>query len=178
MLRMDTWVQTVPDEPTKVATLPGHFFRHAGQDAASLSRLVKEHCVDYRSLYRTTAWASDVRRSSDDPFGGGAYTVLGWTSTAILRLNLSRRLDALNPVAAFRLLDQPEIAQIERCTTEYVVLRSRWGFGNEWPAEFTGGISGLDIDLWVAPGPTELDGAVALDIQTYLARFVGTEFTD
>ena len=63
MLRMDTWVQSVPDEPTKVATLPGHFFRHAGQDAASLSRLVKEHCVDYRSLYRTTAWASDVRRT-------------------------------------------------------------------------------------------------------------------
>jgi hypothetical protein len=36
--------------------------------------------------------------------------VLGWTSAALLRSSLSSRLDALNPVAAMRLLDQPEIA--------------------------------------------------------------------
>ena len=177
MLRMDTWEQA-PHEGTRVATTPAHFFRHAGQSAASLARLIREHCVDYRCTDHVTVWAREVRG-----FGAGlvtedAYEVLGWTSAAILRTSLSRRLDALNPVAAFRLLDQPEIGNLELSRSDYVVLRSRYGFGNQWPAELSGAISGLDLDLWIAAGPTELDGAVALDFETYLRRFAGTEIAE
>lgn len=178
MLRTDTWERVIPGEPTRrVATLPMRLVRHPGQTPASLSAVLREHCVDFRSLYRTRAWTRDPGDASHAP-AGDAYAVLGWTNSTILRTTLSRRLDALNPVAAFRLLEQPEIERIERVSAEYVVLRSRYGYGNEWPPELAGAISGLDVDLWIAPGPTELDGAVALELGTYLQRFAATEFAD
>lgn len=178
MLRIDTWEPTVPAPATRVITHPGHYVRHAGQSVASLSRLVREHCVDQHCLDHVTAWAHETRGYGADPVTEDAYSVLGWTTPAVLRASLSQRLDALNPVAAYRLLEQPEISALERATHDYVVLRSRYGFGNEWPAELAGAISGLDIDLWLAPGPAELDGAVALDLDSYLRHFAGTEIAD
>lgn len=177
MLRMDTWEPTTSHLTSRTETRPGHYFRHAGQSAASLDRLVREHSLDYRCTDRVTAWAREVRGlgADFDVLAEDAYSVLGWTSAAILRSTLSRRLDALNPVAAFRLLDQPEIGQLEQSHADYVVLRSRYGYGNEWPAELSSAISGLDIDLWITAEPAELDGAVALDFDTYARRFAGTE---
>lgn len=175
MLRIDTWEPAVPATATRVATLPRHYIRHAGQSAASLSRLVRDHSVDHRCVDRVTAWAHETRGSGADPVTEDAYSVLGWTSAAILRSTLSGRLDALNPVAAYRLLEQPEISLLERAATDYVVLRGRHGYGNEWQDELTGAISALDIDLWIAPEPDELDGAVALDMDSYLRHFAGTE---
>ena len=180
MLRMDTWEQTASHPTTRIGTTPGHYFRHAGQTAASLTRLVREHSVDYRCTDHVIAWAREVRGfgADHDLPTEDAYSVLGWTSAAILRSTLSRRLDALNPVAAFRLLDQPEIGQLEQSHVDYVVLRSRYGYGNEWPPELSSAISGLDIDLWIAAEPAELDGAVAIDFDTYARRFDGTEIAD
>lgn len=175
MLRMDRWEQAAPHAATSVATSPTHYFRHAGQSAASLARIIRERSADYRCTDHITVWTREVRGYGPDPVTQDAYEVLGWTSAAILRTSLSRRLDALNPVAAFRLLDQPEIGNLELSRADYVVLRSRYGFGNEWPTEFSGAISGLDLDLWLSAEPAELDGAVALDFDTYLRRFAGTE---
>ena len=178
MLRMDTWEQAASRTATRVVTSPTHYFRHAGQSAASLARLIREHCVDYRCTDHVTVWAREVRGFGPDLVTEDAFEVLGWTTAAMLRTSLSRRLDALNPVAAFRLLDQPEIGGLELSHSDYVVLRSRYGFGNEWPAELSGAISGLDLDLWITAEPAELDGAVALEFETYLRRFAGTEIAE
>ncbi|MGC3993026.1 MAG: hypothetical protein QM779_02665 [Propionicimonas sp.] len=175
MLRIDTWEPGAPHATVGVATRPGHYFRHAGQSPASLSRLVRDHSTDFRCVDRVTAWADESR---GDGSREADYSVLGWTSAAVLRTSLSRRLDALNPVAAFRLLDQPEIEQLDRSRNDYVVLRSRRGYGNEWQPELSGAVSALDLDLWIGAGPGELDGAVALDVETYLRRFAATEFSD
>ncbi len=179
MLRMDTWEQDdAPQSATRVATRPTHYFRHAGQSAASLARLICDHSIDYRCTDHITVWAREVRGFGPDLVTEDAYEVLGWTSAAILRTSLARRLDTLNPVAAFRLLDQPEIGSLELSRADYVVLRSRYGYGNEWPSELSGAISGLDLDLWIGAGPAELDGAVAIGFETYLRRFAGTEIAD
>ena len=178
MLRMDTREQAAPRTATAVVTSPTHYFRHAGQSAASLARIIREHSVDYRCTEHVTVWTREVRGFGPNLVTEDAYEVLGWTSAAILRTSLSRRLDSLNPVAAFRLLDQPEIGKLELSRADYVVLRSRYGYGNEWPAELSGGISGLDLDLWISAEPAELDGAVALDFDTYLRRFAGTEIAE
>lgn len=177
MLRIDTGEPGLPARTTttRVVTYPGSYVRHAGQSAASLRQLLRQACVDHRCVDRVTGWAREVGAPAGHQVTEDAYAVLGWTSAAVLRANLSRRLDALNPVAAFRLLEQPEIARLERSNSDYVVLRSRYGFGNEWPAELSGAISALDIDLWFAVGPAELDGAVALDLESYLRRFAVTE---
>ncbi len=110
MLRMDRWEQAAPHAATSVATSPTHYFRHAGQSAASLARIIRECSADYRCTDHITVWTREVRGYGPDLVTEDAYEVLGWTSAAILRTSLSRRLDALNPVAAFRLLDQPEMA--------------------------------------------------------------------
>jgi hypothetical protein len=178
MLRIETWEPDVPlaKADAGLATVPGHYFPHAGHTAASMVHLLVRHAVDYRMVYRTTAWAHDTRAAGDAPSAGDAYAVLGLTTTAVLRTVLSRRLDALSPVAAFRLMAQPEIAQLERSHRDFVVLRGPNGLGDDWPAELSGAISGLDLDLWPVPGPNGADGAVALDLDSYLRRFVGTEF--
>ncbi|MFT4110405.1 hypothetical protein [Propionicimonas sp.] len=175
MLRIDTWEPSAPPASVGVATRTGHYFRHAGQSPASLSQLVRDRSSDFRCLDRVTAWADESR---GDPAREADYSVLGWTSAAVLRTSLSRRLDALNPVAAFRLLDQPEIEALDRSRHDYIVLRGRLGYGNEWRPELSGAVSALDLDLWIGAGPGELDGAVALDVDAYLRRFVATEFSD
>nr|WP_300149423.1 hypothetical protein [Propionicimonas sp.] len=180
MLRMESWEPVVPDPHRGVVTAPSRYVRHAGHTAASLARIIKEHSVDQRCVDHVTAWAHESTAFGSDQslVTEDAYAVLGWTSAAVLRSTLSQRLHALNPVAAFRLLEQPEIERLEQARLDYVVLRSRYGFGNEWPAELSGAISALDIDLWFAPGPAELDGAVALDLDSYLRHFAGTEIAD
>ncbi len=177
MLKIDSWKPMLPTA-TRVATRPARYVPHAGQSTGSLARLLRDHCVDHRCVDRLTAWANQARGRGLEPDTEDAYAVLGWTSAAILRSTLSRRLDSLNPVAAYRLLEQPEISRLELGLMDYVVLRSRYGFGNEWGVELGGAISALDIDLWMVPGPTELDGAVALDLDSYLRHFAGTEIDD
>jgi hypothetical protein len=175
MLRIDTWEPALPGPVAQVATNRSHYVRHAGQSETSLARLVKQHSVGYRCVEQMTAWAREIRGTDSGPVAEDGYDVLGWTSAAILRATLSSRLDALNPVAAFRLLDQPEIGRLERSSHDYVVLRGRSGLGNEWPAELSGAISALDIDLWAGSGPADLDGAVAIDFDTFQRRFASTE---
>lgn len=178
MLRMDTWEQPAPAVGTWITTSPTHYFRHAGQSVASLTRLVQERCIDYRCTERVIGWVREVRGTGADLVTLDAYEVLGWTSAPILRAALSHRIDALNPVAAFRLLAQPEIGQLELSRSNYILLRSRFGFGNEWPAELSGAISGFDVEPWVATDASELDGALAIEFEAYLNRFAGTEFAD
>ncbi|MCA0296763.1 MAG: hypothetical protein LCH96_15905 [Actinobacteria bacterium] len=178
MLKLDTWEPDVPlaGEVGGVSTVHGHYFAHAGHSASSFAHLLARHSFDHRMAQRTTAWAHDLRGTWDQPAAGDAYAVLGWTTTAALRTALSRRLDTLHPVAAFRLLEQPEIAALARSTHDFVILRGSHGLGNDWPPEIAGAISGIDLDLWPETGTTDADGAVALDLDTYLHRFVGTEF--
>jgi hypothetical protein len=47
--------------------------------------------------------------------------------------------------------------------------------GNDWPPELAGAISALDLDLWMGPDAVEVDGAVALDFETFRRHFAGTE---
>jgi hypothetical protein len=177
---METWEPVVRHQHGGVVTAPSRYVRHAGQTVASLTAILREHSIDQRCVEHVTAWAHEttVFGGDHDLVTEDAYSVLGWTSAAVLRSTLSQRLHSLNPVAAFRLLEQPEIERLERARLDYVVLRSRYGFGNEWPAELSGAISALDIDLWFGPDPAELDGAVALDLDSYLRHFAGTEIAD
>lgn len=177
MLKIDTWDGAAAATTTRPAPSPSYYFRHVGESAASLARLVKEHSVEHRCFGHVTAWPHDRRARDGERHGPDGYTVLGWTSAGILRSSLSIRLDALNPVAAMQLLDQPEIAQLERATRDFVLLRRGYGLGNDWPAELAGAISSFDLDLWIGPDASELDGAVALDFDSFRRQFAGTQIT-
>lgn len=156
-----------PRRPRGAPAAPGSgYFQHAAHSSGFLAELVKAHSADFRTLGRLTAWTA---AGPTDP-GPGDYRVLGWTSSAVLRWTLSRRLDSLNPVAAFRLLDQPEIASLDRSNRDYVVLA-----GADAGERPQGSISARDIDLWRAPLPAELSDAFAVDFDTYHDRFAGTE---
>lgn len=155
-------------QPASAAPGPG-YFRHTEHSAEFLIELVKAHSVDYRTVDQLTAWAGD-EASDVGPPDARECRVLGWTSASVLRWTLSRRLDSLNPVAAFRLLDQPEIAALDRSNRDYVVLVDTRTDGRR-PA---GAISAHDIDLWRVAGPTELEGAFAVDLDTYRHRYAGT----
>ncbi len=159
------------DEPRRCRPAPdartAGYFQHATHTAAFLADLVKAHSADFRASGRLTAWSTGPAAAPDGP---QPYRVLGWTSSAVLRWTLSRRIDSLNPVAAFRLLDQPEIATLDRANRDYVVLA-----GAEAWALPPGSISARDLDLWRLAGRGELDGAFAVDFATYRERFAGTE---
>ncbi len=175
MLKIDTWEGAAAAVTTRPAPSPSYYFRHIGESAASLARLVKDHSVEHHCIGHVTAWTRERRGPDGERLTEDAHAVLGWTSAAILRSSLSSRLDALNPVAAMRLLDQPEIGQLERSSRDFVVLRGGRGLGNDWSTQLTGAISACDLDLRIGPHAADLDGAVALDFDTFRRRFVGTE---
>jgi len=175
MLRIDSWEGAAAATTARTAPSPSYYFRHVGESAASLARLVKDNSVEHRCVGHVTAWTRERRGSDGSRLVGDGYVVLGWTSSAILRSSLSSRLDALNPVAASRLLEAPEIRELERHSGDFVVLRAGSGLGNDWPAELTGAISALDVDLWIGPDAADLDGAVALDFDTFRRQFAATE---
>jgi hypothetical protein len=149
------------------------FFRHADRSAAALLDLVRSHSLDGRATDPMIAW-------TDGPDGDGpdrardAYRVLGWTSTDILRGTLSRRLDSLNPVAAFRLLDQPEIAVLEQSHRDYVVLRGLPYRNGETAGPSVGAIWAHDIDFWHTTDAGEVEGVFAIDVNTFRDRFIAT----
>ncbi len=162
--------------PVPVAPATGTTcFPHASLTPQAVLGLVKAHSHDFRAVDDLLAWTDRPRvpdDADDEADDGRAYRVLGWTTSSILRGTLSQRLDALNPVAAFRLLDQPEIAQLDRTNRDYVVLvdvARRPG-----PPAVRGAISGRDIDLWCTNDPSEFQGAIAVDVETYTRRFFGT----
>lgn len=172
----DAQLDGLYDEQRAPAAVEGgdRYFRHAEHSVEFLSDLVKAHSVDYRAVDPMIAWG-DGNASPDEYTAGdpaGQLWILGWTSASVLRWTLSSRLDALNPVAAFRLLDQPEIAALDHSHADYVVLIDRGSRAGAQPP--AGAISADDIDLWRVAGPGELDGAFAVDFSTYCRRFAGT----
>lgn len=145
-----------------------NYYRHDEHTSASLLELMKPYAQDGRMTAPMIAWTEDG--PSAEP---GVHRVRGITSTATLRATLSRRLDSLNPVAAFRFLDQPEISTIERSHRDYVVLScilDRYADSRL----FAGAIWAHDLDFWQDTTPGEAEGAFALDVDTYRARFAGT----
>jgi len=148
------------------------YFEHAGQDPVWLLELIKARSVDGRAKDPMVGWTEEGvgEERENEP---GLCRVLGWTSTPILRSTLSRRLDSLNPVAAFRLLEQPEIGVLERSNRDYIVLRHLQGH-HAGASNFAGAIRARDLDLWHSPEPGELDGAFALTVDDYRNRFAGT----
>ncbi|HEY3340258.1 MAG TPA: hypothetical protein VGK18_17295 [Propionicimonas sp.] len=145
-----------------------NYYRHAEHTSASLLELIAPYARDGRVTAPMIAWTEDG--PSAEP---GVHRVRGLTNTATLRAALSRRLDSLNPVAAFRLLDQPEIATIERSHRDYVVLSCILDRYTD-SRLLAGAIWAHDIDFWHNAIPGEVEGAFALDIDTYRARFAGT----
>lgn len=174
--------------------LPGRYYPHALQSVASLLDLIRSHAVDYRVVGGLSAWTLDPICSADPD--AEVYRVLGWTNTPLLRWALWRRLDSLSPAAAFRLLDKPEIAVLDRSHRDYVVLSDglRWGGSERIP----GVIAAEDVEFWPVAGhaaedvpdainrhhPTNGHGGsnphtatgpvFALDIERYRDRFAGT----
>ncbi|MCA0296758.1 MAG: hypothetical protein LCH96_15880 [Actinobacteria bacterium] len=151
-------------------------FAHAELSPQAVLDLVQAHSHDFRAVDGLVAWTerpiTPGQNPEDDEGDGHAYRVLGWTTTSILRGTLSQRLDGLNPVAAFRLLDQPEIAQLDRSNRNFVVLVDVRGRRASRPV--SGAISARDIDLWCTNDPSEFEGAIAVDVETYTRRFFGT----
>lgn len=149
---------------------------HAELSPQAVLDLVQAHSRDFRVVDDLVAWTerpiTPGQNPEDDEDDGRAYRVLGWTTTSILRGTLSQRLDGLNPVAAFRLLDQPEIAALDRSNRTFVVLVDVRGRRAARPV--SGAISARDIDLWCTNDPTEFEGAIAVDVETYTRRFFGT----
>ena len=175
MLRIDTWEGAAAAGSVRSAPNPSYYFRHAGESAASLARLVKDNSVEHRCVARVTAWTHEQRAPDGSRRAEDGYAVLGWTSSAILRSSLSSRLDALNPVAASRLLEAPQIRALEGRNDDFVVLRRDHGSGSGWPSELAGAILAVDIDPWIGQGAAGLDGAVALDFDTFRRQFAATE---
>lgn len=144
------------------------YYRHSGHTSASLLELISSYAQDGRVTAPMIAWTEDGPTAEP-----GVHRVRGLTSTTTLCATLSRRLDSLNPVAAFRLLDQPEIATIEGSHRDYVVLSCMLDRYRD-SGLFAGAIWAHDIDFWHNSAPGEAEGAFALDIDTYRARFAGT----
>lgn len=151
------------------------YYRHADHTSASLLELMTSHARDGRMHAPMIAWTEGARNAARSGTGAepGVHRVRGLTSTATLRATLSRRLDSLNPVAAFRLLDQPEIAAIEHSRRDYVVLSCMLDRYSD-SRLFAGAIWAKDTDFWHNSTPGETEGAYALDIDTYRVRFAGT----
>ena len=163
--------------PVRLLGRNASYYRHAEQSSASLSELVRSRSVAGRVANPMIAWKEGGNRHGVDAGRDetpGVYWVRGWTSSAILRATLSRRLDSLNPVAAFRLLEQPEIAALDRSRRDYVVLRCMLDRREVSAGLFTGAIRAHDIAFWHDTVPAEVEGVFALDVDTYLARFTGT----
>jgi hypothetical protein len=169
-----------PNDPRFAADLHGRrprYYEHARRSAASLLDLVKSHSLDCRATDPMIAW---LPGTSLDAVDGGAgadqpvYRVLGWTSTSILRSTLAQRLEALHPVAAFRLLEQPEIAILDRSNRDYVALHALHGRPEEGAGPAAGAIWAHDLDFWQTTGPGDVDGVFAIDAETYRNRFAGT----
>jgi len=150
-----------------------NYYRHADHTSASLFELMGSFAKDGRMTVPMIAWTEGGRPDGVQGAEPGVHRVRGLTSTATLRATLSRRLDSLNPVAAFRLLDQPEIATIERSHRDYVVLSCMLDRYAD-SGLFAGAIWAHDIDFWHDASPGEAEGAFALDIDTYRVRFAGT----
>jgi hypothetical protein len=150
-----------------------NYYRHVDHTSASLFELMATFTQDGRMTVPMIAWTEGGRPDGVHVAEPGVHRVRGLTSTATLRATLSRRLDSLNPVAAFRLLDQPEIATIERSHRNYVVLSCMLDRYAD-SGLFAGAIWAHDIDFWHDAVPGESEGAFALDIDTYRARFAGT----
>jgi hypothetical protein len=145
-----------------------NYYRHAEHTSAALLELMTSYAQDGRVTVPMIAWTEDGPIAEP-----GVHRVRGLTNTSTLRATLSRRLDSLNPVAAFRLLDQPEIATIERSHRNYVVLScilDRYADSSL----FAGALWASDLDFWHDTSAGEAEGAFALDIDTYRARFAGT----
>lgn len=172
------------DQPSDLrlvsAHLLGHnasYYRHSEQTAASLLDLVRTHSENGRVAGPMISWTPGTAFGGVESGAGGepvVYRVLGWTSTAILRGTLSRRLDSLNPVAAFRLLEQPEIALLDRCNRDYVALRCPPGRRDQSSDPSARAIWAHDIDLWHTTSTGELEGVFAIDLDTYRNRFAET----
>ena len=116
--------RTVRVRPADQPSDDGYYW-HADQTAAALLELVKTHSVDRRVVDPMITWTPGRALDGLDDGTGleqHVYEVLGWTNTSILRSALAERLDSLHPVAAFRLLDQPEIACLDRSNRDYIAL--------------------------------------------------------
>lgn len=149
---------------------------HAEQSSAALLELIRTHSVNRRVVDPMIAWTPGRALDGLDDGTGleqRVYVVLGWTSTSILRSALAQRLESLHPVAAFRLLDQPEIARLDRSNRDYVALRCADRAGDR-VRPVAGTISAQDINFWWPTGPGDVDGVFAIDIETYRNRFAGT----
>jgi hypothetical protein len=169
---------TAPDlGPVEFLGRNASYYRHAEQSPESVLDLVKAHSSGGRVTEPMVAWTEGrgrVATQNAPEVAPGVYRVRGWTSTAILRATLSQHLDSLNPVAAFRLLEKPEIAVLDRSHSDYVVLRCMLDRREESAALFAGAIWSHDIDFWHNTAPGEVEGAFAIDIGAYQARFTGT----
>ncbi len=153
------------------------YYRHAEQTAAALLELVKTHSVDRRVVDPMITWTPGRALDGLDDGTGlerHVYQVLGWTNTSILRSALAARLDSLHPVAAFRLLDQPEIACLDRSNRDYIALRSADVRAGESVRAIAGTISATDINFWWPTVAVEVEGVFAIEIETYRKRFAGT----
>lgn len=153
------------------------YYRHAEQTAASVLDLVKSHSSGGRVVDPMIAWTPGrpgLGIGQDKDGAPGVYRVRGWTSTAILRATLSRRLDSLNPVAGFLLLEKPEIAVLDRSHSDYLVLRCMLDRREESSGLLAGAISSDNLDFWHDMAAGEGVGTFAIDIDDYHARFAGT----
>lgn len=163
--------------PVELLGRNASYYRHTEQSAAAVLDLVKAHSSDGRVRDPMITWTGVPGRVGTDQIkdvAPGVYRVRGWTSTAVLRGTLSRRLDSLNPVAAFRLLEKPEIAVLDRSHSDYVVLRCMLDRREESAGLLAGAIWSHDIDFWHNTVPGEGEGTLAIDIDAYHARFAGT----
>ncbi len=152
------------------------YYWHAEQSTAALLELIRAHSIDRRVVDPMITWTPGRALDGLDDGTGleqRVYLVLGWTSTSILRSALAERLDSLHPVAAFRLLDQPEIACLDRSNRDYVALRCA-GRATESFRPVAGTIAAQDINFWWPARPGDVEGVFAIDIETYRNRFAGT----
>lgn len=168
--------RTVRVRPADQPSDDGYYW-HADQTAAALLELVKTHSVDRRVVDPMITWTPGRALDGLDDGTGleqHVYEVLGWTNTSILRSALAERLDSLHPVAAFRLLDQPEIACLDRSNRDYIALRCADGRAGASVRAIAGSISAADINFWWPTAAFEIDGVFAIDIDAYRKRFAGT----
>ncbi len=109
----------------------------------------------YRTIDPLTSWTygtapEGLIYEDANIVGGHAYSILGWTSAAVLRRNLDDRIRLLGAPQREALLVKPAIASLRSAALfnrDYIVLRNPWGNTESTAGALSGAISMRDVDL-------------------------------
>ena len=172
-----------------------HYTGTASTSATDLLNLVKNNCVNYRTVNPMTAWTYCSSDASPDKVNYAdativachAYSVLGWARGSKLagHIDLDRFMlmpHAAGPASVAASTTSATIAARPsgldyalplRLAQDYIVLRNPWGNTEATIDEMSGVIPLRDISFWRSIDLDAVDGVFAIEPATFKSYFEG-----